>query len=129
MQTIKIQTRPNFKSILDLLTRAIYESIDMDNIKESDIIFCKGKSFSEDESEDRVMTIEIQNIYPTDTVEHIEKNSDNFSRIVSDFISFIIGETPASYPLLIISEDEQETLLINLSDSALHLYYHNNGQY
>lgn len=128
MQTIKIQTT-NSKSILDLLTHAIHESIAMDNIKESDIIFCKGKSFSEDESEDRVMTIEIQDIYPTDTVEHIEKNNANLSRIISDFLSFIIGETNAEFPLLILSEDEQESILINLSDYHIHIYYHNNGQY
>lgn len=128
MQTIKIQTT-NSKSLLDLLTHAINQSIAMDNIKGSDIIFCKGKSFSEDESEDRVMTIEILNIYPSDTVEHIEKNSANFSRIISDFISFIIGETNAEFPLLILSEDEQESILINLSDYHIHIYYHNNGQY
>lgn len=127
MQTIKTTT--NTQSIKDLLTHAINESIAMDNFKESDFIFSKGETFQDDESEDLVTTIEIPNIYPTDTVEHIEKNSANFSRIVGDFISFIIGETPASYPLLLISEDEQETLLINLSDYHIHLYYHNNGQY
>ena len=127
MQTIK--TNPNYKSIKDLLTNAINESVAMDNFKESDLVLCKGETFSNDESEDLVTTIEIPNIYPTDTVEHIEKNSENFSRIIGDFISFLIGEIPASYPLLLISEDEQETLLINLSDYHLHIYYHNNGQY
>lgn len=127
MKTIKTTT--NTQSLKDLLTHAINESLAMDNLKKSDFIFSKGVTFQDDESEDLVTTIEIPNIYPTDTVEHIEKNSDNFSRIIGDFISFIIGETPASYPLLIVSEDEQETLLINLSDYHIHLYYHNNGQY
>lgn len=127
MKTIKTIT--NSKSIKDLLTNAINESVAMDNFKESDLVLCKGETFSNDESEDLVTTLEIPNIYPTDTVEHIEKNNANFSRIIGDFISFLIGETPASYPLLLISEDEQETLLINLSDYHLHIYYHNNGQY
>lgn len=127
MQTIK--TNPNSKSIKDLLTHAINESVAMDNFKESDLVLCKGETFSNDESEDLVTTIEIPDIYPTDTVEHLEKNNANHSRIIGDFISFLIGETPASYPLLLISEDEQETLLINLSDYHLHIYYHNNGQY
>ena len=127
MQTIKTNT--NSKSIKDLLTNAINESVAMDNFKESDLVLCKGETFSNDESEDLVTTIEIPNIYPSDTIEHIEKNSENFSRIIGDFISFLIGKTHASYPLLLISEDEQETLLINLSDNYLHIYYHNNGQY
>ena len=129
MKTIKFQPTPNTQSIKDLLNHAINESIAMDNFKESDFIFCKGETFQDDESEDLVTTIEIPNIYPSDSVEHIEKNSANFSRIIGDFTSFLIGETPASYPLLLISEDEQETLLINLSDFHIHLYYHNNGQY
>ena len=37
MQTIKFQPTPNTKSLKDLLTHAINESIAMDNIKESDI--------------------------------------------------------------------------------------------
>ena len=129
MQTIKFQPTTNTQSLKNLLTHAINESIAMDNFKESDFIFSKGETFQDDESEDLVTTIEIPNIYPSDTVEHIEKNSANFSRIIGDFISFLIGETTASYPLLIISEDEQETLLINLSDYHIHIYYHNNGQY
>ena len=128
MQTIKFQPTPNTKSLKDLLTHAINESIAMDNIKESDI-FSQGKSFSEDDSEDLVTTIEIPNIYPSDSREHIEMNSANFSRIVNDFIYFLIGDTHANLPLLLISEDEQETLLINLSDYYIHIYYHNNGQY
>lgn len=127
MQTIKTNT--NSKSIKDLLTNAINESVAMDNFKESDLVLCKGETFSNDESEDLVTTLEIPNIYPSDTIEHLEKNSENFSRIIGDFIFFLIGKTHASYPLLIISEDEQETLLINLSDCHLHIYYHNNGQY
>ena len=128
MQTIKFQPTPNTKSLKDLLTHAINESIAMDNIKESDI-FSQGKSFSEDDSEDLVTTIEIPNIYPSDSREHIEMNSANFSRIVNDFIYFLIGDTHANLPLLLISEDEQETLLINLSDYYIHIYYHHNGQY
>ena len=128
MQTIKFQPTPNTKSIKDLLTHAINESIAMDNIKESDI-FSQGKSFSEDDSEDLVTTIEIPNIYPSDSREHIELNSAHFSKVVNDFIYFLIGDTHANLPLLLISEDEQETLLINLSDNHLHIYYHNNGQY
>ena len=128
MQTIKFQPTPNTKSLKDLLTHAINESLAMDNIKESDI-FSQGKSFSEDDSEDLVTTIEIPNIYPSDSREHIEMNSANFSRIVNDFIYFLIGDTHADLPLLLISEDEQETLLINLSDYYIHIYYHNNGQY
>ena len=128
MQTIKFQPTPNTKSLKDLLTHAINESIAMDNIKESDI-FSQGKSFSEDDSEDLVTTIEIPNIYPSDSREHIEMNSANFSRIVNDFIYFLIGDTHADLPLLLLSEDEQETLLINLSDFYIHIYYHNNGQY
>lgn len=127
MKTIKTTT--NTKSLKDLLTNAVNESVAMDNFKESDLVFCKGETFSNDESEDLVTTIEIPNIYPSDSKEHIEKNSANFSRITRDFTSFLIGETPASYPLLLISEDEQETLLINLSDYHIHIYYHNNGQY
>ena len=128
MQTIKFQPTPNTKSLKDLLTHAINESIAMDNIKESDI-FSQGKSFSEDDSEDLVTTIEIPNIYPSDSREHIEMNSANFSRVVNDFIYFLIGDTHADLPLLLLSEDEQETLLINLSDFYIHIYYHNNGQY
>lgn len=129
MKTIKFQPTTNTQSLKDLLTHAINESIAMDNLKESDFIFSKGVTFQDDESEDLVTTVEIPNIYPSDTVEHLEKNSDNFSRIIGDFLSFIIGETNAEFPLLILSEDEQETLLINLSDYHIHLYYHNNGQY
>ena len=128
MQTIKFQPTPNTKSLKDLLTHAINESIAMDNIKESDIS-SQGKSFSEDDSEDLVTTIEIPNIYPSDSREHIEMNSAHFSWVVNDFIYFLIGDTHADLPLLLISEDEQETLLINLSDYYIHIYYHNNGQY
>ena len=58
------------------------------------------------------------------------RNSDNMPRKNTFWTaSFLIGETPASYPLLLISEEEQETLLINPSDYHIHIYYHNNGQY
>lgn len=128
MQTIKFQPTPNTKSLKDLLTHAINESIAMDNIKESDI-HSQREFLEEDDSEDLVTTIEIPNIYPSDSREHIEMNSDNFSRVVNDFIYFLIGDTHANLPLLLISEDEEETLLINLSDYYIHIYYHNNGQY
>lgn len=129
MQTIKFQPQPNTPSLKDLLSHAINESIAMDNLKKSDFIFCKGVTFQDDESEDLVTTIEIPNIYPSDSREHIENNSANFSRIVNDFIYFLIGDTHADLPLLLISGDEQETLLINLSDFHIHIYYHHNGQY
>lgn len=128
MQTIKFQPTPNTKSLKDLLTHAINESIAMDNIKESDI-HSQREFLEEDDSEDLITTIEIPNIYPSDSREHIEMNSDNFSRIVNDFIYFLIGDTHANLPLLLISEDEEDTLLINLSDYYIHIYYHNNGQY
>ena len=128
MQTIKFQPTPNTKSLKDLLTHAINESIAMDNIKESDI-HSQREFLEEDDSEDLVTTIEIPNIYPSDSREHIELNSANFSRVVNDFIYFLIGDTHANLPLLLISEDEEETLLINLSDFYIHIYYHNNGQY
>ena len=76
-----------------------------------------------------MVAIEIPDLYPSDSREHIEMNSDNFSRVVNDFIYFLIGDTHADLPLLLITEDEQETLLINLSDYYIHIYYHNNGQY
>lgn len=128
MQTIKFQPTPNTKSLKDLLTHAINESIAMDNIQESDI-HSQREFLEEDDSEDLITTIEIPNIYPSDSREHIEMNSDNFSRIVNDFIYFLIGDTHANLPLLLISEDEEDTLLINLSDYYIHIYYHNNGQY
>ena len=128
MQTIKFQPTPNTKSLKDLLTHAISESIVMDNIKESDI-HSQREFLEEDDSQSNLVSIEIPNIYPSDSREHIEMNSANFSRIVNDFIYFLIGDTHADLPLLLISEDEQETLLINLSDLYIHIYYHNNGQY
>ena len=128
MQTIKFQPTPNTPSLKDLLTHAINESIAMDNIKESDI-HSQREFLEEDDSEDLVTTIEIPNIYPSDSREHVEMNSANFSRIVNDFIYFLIGDTHANLPLLLISEDEEETLLINLSDYYIHIYYHHNGQY
>ena len=128
MQTIKFQPTPNTKSLKDLLTHAINESIAMDNIKESDI-HSQREFLEEDDSEDLITTIEIPNIYPSDSREHIEMNSDNFSRIVNDFIYFLIEDTHANLPLLLITEDEEETLLINLSDYYIHIYYHHNGQY
>lgn len=128
MQTIKFQPTPNTKSLKDLLTHAINESIAMDNIKESDI-FSQKESLEEDDSQSNMIAIEILDIYPSDSKEHIEMNSDNFSRVVNDFIYFLIGDTHANLPLLFITEDEEETLLINLSDYYIHIYYHNNGQY
>ena len=128
MKAIKFQPTTKIQDLRDLLSNAINESIALDNIKESDII-SKGKTFSNDGSEDLVIAIEIPNIYPSDSREHLKKNTENFDRIVKDFTSFLIGEIPASYPLLLFSPDEQETLLVNLSDYHIHIYYHYTGQY
>ena len=124
-------TLPPTTYIRDLLTHAINESLVMDNIQATDFDFNKAKTF-EDESEDLVTVINIQNPYPSDSVEHIEKNSDNFDRVVSDFISFLTGESESkseTFPLLITNGEGQETLLINISDNYIHIYYNNNGQY
>lgn len=128
MKTIKFQPTPNTKSLEDLLSQVVNELLAMDDIQPRDI-FHKEETLDEDESTSNMVTIKIPDLYPSDTIEHIEKNNANLSRITGDFLSFLIGDTHADLPLLLISEDEQETLLINLSDSALHLYYHNNGQY
>ena len=118
-------------SLRDLLTHAINESIAMDNIQATDFDFNTAKTF-EDESEDLVTVINIQNAYPSDSVEHIEKNSDNFDRVISDFIYFINPEAETSsdlFPYLITNGEGQETLLINISDNYIHIHYINNGQY
>lgn len=130
MKTIKFPPTPNTKSLEDLLSQAVTELLAMDDIQPRDI-FYKEETLDEDESTSNMVTIKIPDIYPTDTVEHIDKNTDNNERVVGDFLSFLTEETiySNSFPLLFISEDEQETLLINLSDSAIHIYYHNNGQY
>lgn len=128
MKTIKFQPTPNTQNLEDLLSQVVNELLAMDDIQPSNI-FHKEETLDEDESTSNMVTIKIPDLYPSDTIEHIEENSDNFSRVNGDFLTFIIGESPIDYPLLFISEDEQETLLINLSDSALHIYYHNNGQY
>ena len=120
MQTIKFQPTPNTQNLEDLLSQVVNELLAMDDIQPRDI-FYKEETPDEDESTSNMVTIKIPDIYPTDTVEHIEKNSANFSRIAGDFTSFIIGETPADFPLLLISWDEQETLLIKISDSAIHI--------
>ena len=103
----------------------------MDNIKEQDLI-AKTETPKEDESISHMVIIKIPNIYPSDSVEHVEKNSDNFSRIISDFISFLTGKSESeseSFPLLITNDEGQESILINISDYCIHLYYNNNGQY
>lgn len=118
-------------SLLGILTDAINESIAMGNIKETDFITSQKVKYL-DESVNIVTVINIPNIYPSDSVEHIEKNSDNFDRIISDFIEFLIGrELPLSetFPLLIHNGEGQESILINISDDNLHIYYHENGQY
>ena len=128
---MKHLTLPPTTSLRDLLTHAINESIAMDNIQATDFDFNKAKTF-EDESEDLVTVINIQNPYPSDSVEHIEKNSDNFDRVISDFISFLTGESESeseTFPLLITNGEGQETLLINISDNYIHIHYNNNGQY
>lgn len=122
---------PKSVYLWDLLIHAINESLAMDNIQATDFDFNKAKTF-EDESEDLVTVINIQNPYPSDSVEHIEKNYDNFDRVVSDFISFINPEAEASsdlFPYLITNGEGQETLLINISDNYIHIHYNNNGQY
>ena len=128
MQTIKFQPTPNTKSLKDLLTHAINESLAMDNIKESNFT-PQEESLDEDDSQSNMVSIEIPNIYPSDSREHIEMNSANFSRVVNDFIYFIIGDTHADLPLLIHNGEGQESILINISDDNLHIYYHENGQY
>ena len=118
-------------SLLGILTDAINESIAMDNIKESDFITSQKVKYL-DESVNIVTVINIPNIYPSDSVEHIGKNSDNFDRVIDDFIEFLIGkETILSetFPLLIHNGEGQESILINISDDNIHIYYHNNGQY
>ena len=118
-------------SLLQILANAINESIAMDNIKESDLIYSERNKFS-DESVNLVHVINIPNIYPSDSVEHIEKNSDNFDRVISDFIYFINPEAETSsdlFPYLITNGEGQETLLINISDNYIHIHYINNGQY
>ena len=130
MKTIKFQPTPNTQNLEDLLSQVVTELLAMDDIQPRDI-FYKEETLDEDESTSNMVTIKIPDIYPTDTVEHIDKNTDNNERVIGDFLSFLTEETiySNSFPLLFISEDEQETLLINLSDSAIHIYYHNNGQY
>lgn len=118
-------------SLLGILTYAINESIAMGNIKETDFITSQKVKYL-DESVNIVTVINIPNIYPSDSVEHIEKNSSNFDRIISDFIEFLIGrELPLSetFPLLIHNGEGQESILINISDDNIHIYYHENGQY
>ena len=118
-------------SLLGILTDAINESIAMDNIKETDFITSQKVKYL-DESVNIVTVINIPNIYPSDSVEHIEKNSENFDRIVSDFTEFLIGSDfllSETFPLLIHNGEGQESILINISDDNLHIYYHENGQY
>lgn len=118
-------------SLLQILANAINESISMDNIKESDLIYSERNKFS-DESVNLVHVINIPNIYLSDSVEHIEKNSENFDRIIDNFIEFLIGRElllSESFPLLIHNGEGQESILINISDNNLHIYYHDNGQY
>lgn len=126
---MKHLTFPPTTSLMDLLSYAIDESLAMDNIKEQDLI-AKTETPKEDESISHMVIIKIPNIYPSDSVEHVEKNSDNFSRIISDFISFLTGESESeSFPLLITNGEGQESILINISDYCIHIYYNNNGQY
>lgn len=128
MKTIE---KTSTTSLLGILTDAINESIAMDNIKETDFITSQKVKYL-DESVNIVTVINIPNIYPSDSVEHIEKNSSNFDRIVSDFTEFLIGPDfllSETFPLLIHNGEGQESILINISDDNLHIYYHNNGQY
>ena len=128
---MKHLTLPPTTSLLQILANAINESIAMDNIKESDLIYSERNKYP-DESVNLVHVINIPNIYPSDSVEHVEKNSDNFDRVIDDFISFINPEAKASsdlFPLLITNGEGQESILINISDDNIHIYYHENGQY
>lgn len=128
---MKHLTLPPTTSLMDLLSYAIDESIAMGNIKEQDLI-AKTETPKEDESISHMVIIKIPNIYPSDSVEHVEKNSDNFSRVISDFISFLTGESDSdseTFPLLITNGEGQESILINISDYCIHIYYNNNGQY
>lgn len=126
---MKHLTLPPTTSLRDLLTDAINGSLAMDNIQAEDII-SKMETIKEDESISHMVIIKIPNIYPSDSVEHVEKNSDNFDRIVSDFISFLTGKSESeSFPLLITNGEGQESILINISDYCIHIYYNNNGQY
>ena len=118
-------------SLLQILANAINESIAMDNIKESDLIYSERNKYL-DESVNLVHVINIPKIYPSDSVEYIEKNSDNFDRIIDNFIEFLIGRElilSETFPLLIRNGEGQESILINISDDNLHIYYHENGQY
>ena len=128
MKTIeKSPTTP----LLQILANAINESISMDNIKESDLIYSERNKYP-DESVNLVHVINIPNIYPSDSIEHLNKNGQNFDRVISDFTEFLIGrELPLSesFPLLIHNGEGQESILINISDDNLHIYYHENGQY
>ena len=122
---MKHLTLPPTTSLMDLLSYAIDESIAMDNIKESDLI-AKTETPKEDDSISHMVIIKIPNIYPSDSVEHVEKNSDNFSRVISDFISFLTGESESeseTFPLLITNGEGQESILINISDYCIHIYY------
>ena len=128
MKTIE---KTSTTSLLGILTDAINESIAMGNIKETDFITSQKVKYL-DESVNIVTVINIPNIYPSDSVEHIEKNSSNFDRVVSDFTEFLIGPDfllSESFPLLIHNGEGQESILINISDDNLHIYYHENGQY
>lgn len=128
---MKHLTLPPTTSLMDLLSYAIDESIAMGNIKEQDLI-AKTETPKEDESISHMVIIKIPNIYPSDSVEHVEKNSDNFSRVISDFISFLTWESDSdseTFPLLITNGEGQESILINISDYCIHIYYNNNGQY
>ena len=103
-------------SLLGILTDAINESIAMGNIKETDFITSQKVKYL-DESVNIVTVINIPNIYPSDSVEHIEKNSSNFDRVVSDFTEFLIG------PDFLLSETSYyQQFCTNPQGHCLHQY-------
>lgn len=133
-------------SLEDLLLQTVNEALASDLIKTQDFIPHNKVTF-QDESTDLTLVITIPNIYPTDSVEHIEKNSTNFDSVIRDFIDILIQATKDNgnldlkddlillsedFPMLITGKESDaalESLLINISDDSIHIYYHNNGQY
>lgn len=133
-------------SLEDLLMQTVNEALASDLIKTQDIILHNKVTF-QDESTDLTLVITIPGIYPPDSVEHIEKNSTNFDSVIRDFIDILIdalknnGKLDLKDNLILLSEDfpilitgkesdaALESLLINISDDSIHIYYHNNGQY
>lgn len=138
-------------SLEDLLMQTVNEALASDLIKTQDIILHNKVTFP-DESTDLTLVITIPNIYSMDSVEHIEKNSSNFDSVIRDFIDILIQATKDNGKLnlpegpILLSEDfpilikgipyqgkefetPLESLLINISDDSIHIYYNHSGQY